>query len=96
MSSGYNGIPIRSVGKTRERLAEMLNDALGLNGSPFALEAEDLKRTNPYHRHYEDCCAWDCQTRERPPRHIYSWSTMGNLVKRGIKPDFSDPHDIEV
>lgn len=96
MSSGYNGIPIRGVGRTRERLADMLNAALKLNGTPWPIAAEDLKRTNPYHRHYEDCCAWDVQTREPVSRHIYSWASMTICVQRGITPDFSDPFDIEV
>ncbi len=95
MSSGFNGIPIRGVGRTRERLAEMLNKSLGLD-HPYLIAPEDLKRTNPYHRCYEDTCAWDCFTREPLKRHIYSWSTMTSLVKHGIKPDLSEPYDIEV
>jgi hypothetical protein len=97
MSSGFNGIPIRGVGRTRERLADMLNEALKLNGTPYAIAATDLKRTNPYHRCYEDTCAWDVYTREPLKRHVYSWATMTALVKLGkLQPDFSEPFDIEV
>lgn len=95
MSSGFNGIPIRSVGRTRERLAEMLNVALGLTGTA-CIAPEDIKRTNPYHRCYEDTCAWDCYTHEEVKRHVYSWATKTHLVKHGVKPDFTDPYDIEV
>lgn len=95
MSSGFNGIPIRGVGRTRERLAEMLNAALGLAGND-CIAPEDLKRTNPYHRHYEDTCAWDCFTNEPRKRHVFSWASMTYCVKHGIKPDLTDPNDIEV
>ncbi len=95
MSSGFNGIPIRSIGRTRIALAKMLNDKLALRGFD-RIHPEDLKRTNPNHRHWEDCCAWDCWTCEIPRRHIYSWATMTDLVKRGF--EIADPkaHDIEV
>lgn len=87
MSSGFNGIPIRS--------AEIINEKLGLK-FPESIDAEDLQRTNPHHRHFEDCCAWDCWTNEFPRRHIYSWATMTHCVKHGIALDLSDPFDIEV
>ncbi len=95
MSSGFNGIPIRSVGRIRERLAEMLNEKLGLVGF-VQIPPEDLHRTNPNHRHWEDCCAWDCYTNEAPRRHIYSWATMTRLVREGFV--ISDPksYDIEI
>ena len=96
MSSGYNGIPIRSVGRTRERLACLLNDSLGLTGTQYEIQAEDLCRTNPFHRHFEDCCAWDCYTTEPLRRHVFSWATMTHCVRHGISPDFSNLTDIEV
>jgi hypothetical protein len=96
MSSGYNGIPIRGVGRTRERLAAMLSRALGLSGTQYELQAEDLNRTNPYHRCWEDSCAWDCWTREPVRRHVYSWATMTHCVKHGVRPDSTDPFDVEV
>jgi hypothetical protein len=85
VSSGWNGIPIRGLGKTRRKLAELLCRETGL-----LVEPHDLKRTNPNHRHYEDCCAWDCYA-IRPRKgsvpehkvHIYSWDTMTACV-RGI------------
>lgn len=87
VSSGWNGIPIPSVGKTRRKLAEMLCQATGL-----LVEAHDLRRTNPNHRHWEDCCAWDCYamkpgngTRSPYKVHIYSWDTMTACVKSGIE-----------
>jgi hypothetical protein len=96
VSSGFNGIGIRSVGRTREKLADMLNEKLGLVDDN-QIQAEDLKRTNPYHRHYEDCCAWDCMTNERPvSRHIYSWATMSHLAKHGFSIPDTKAHDIEV
>ncbi len=83
MSSGYNGIPIRGVGKTRERLADMLNEHFQI-APEHAIAAEDIHRTNPYHRHYEDTCAWDVWTHEPVKRHFYSWATMTHVVKNGI------------
>jgi hypothetical protein len=104
MSSGWNGIPIRGVGKTRHKLAEMLCQLTGV-----LVEAEDLQRTNPNHRHWEDCCAWDCWG-TRPAKgtvpahkvHIYSWDTMTACVKHGIvlvgnaSDHQASPCDIEV
>ena len=82
MSSGWNGIPIRSVGKTRHKLAEMICKLTGL-----LVEAHQLQRTNPHHRKWEDCCAWDCYA-VRPGHpgkvHVYSWDTMQQCVKNGI------------
>lgn len=96
MSSGFNGIPIRGVGRTRERLAEMLNEALKLEGAD-CIAPEDLHRTNPYHRCYEDTCAWDCYyTQGGLRRHVYSWATMTHCVKHGITPEFDGPCEIEV
>lgn len=95
MSSGYNGIPIPTVGRTREKLADMLNTALGLTGLD-GIDAEDIRRTNPYHRKWEDSCAWDCHTNERVRRHVYSWATMTHCVKHGIIVTDKDAHDIEV
>ena len=95
MSSGFNGIPIRSVGRTRIKLAEMLNVALDLTG-PDCIRPEDLKRTNPNHRCWEDCCAWDCWTRSKPKQHIYSWATMTFVVKNGFTITDKKSLDIEV
>lgn len=106
MSSGWNGIGIKNVGHTRYRLAELLCQVTGV-----LVEAEDIQRTNPWHRHYEDCCAWEATgTRPaaegRPPMHvsIYSWDSMTRCVKSGIEQVTEDykstggisPYKIEV
>jgi len=83
MSSGWNGIPIRGLGRVRRKLAELLCKETGL-----LVEAHELQRTNPNHRHWEDCCAWDCyatkpKTGSNPSYkvHIYSWDTMTECSK---------------
>lgn len=98
MSSGWNGIPIPTVGKTRRRLAELLCQLTG-----WLVEAEDLQRTNPINQHFEDCCAWDCWATVpgSPPHkaHIYSWDRMRDCVKWGVvKVDNhrDGPFDLEV
>lgn len=102
MSSGYNGITIRSVGKIRLKLAEQLCQLTG-----WLVTAEDLQRTNPNHRHWEDCCAWDCWAviPGKPFKgHIYSWDTMTECARRGVVVVGGDcesfaaagKHDIEV
>lgn len=106
MSSGWNGIGIKSVGKTRRKLAEMICQLTGV-----LVEPEDLKRTNPNVQHWEDCCSWDAWG-VRPAEgatkaqqvHIYSWSNMGECVRAGITMETEDhrstggisPRDIEI
>lgn len=87
MSTGWNGIPIRGLGQTRRKLAELLCKTTGLLVDPHKLQ-----RTNPNHRHYEDCCAWDCYATKPKTGsaqsykvHIYSWDTMTNCVRNGIE-----------
>lgn len=91
MSSGYNGIPIREVGKTRIKLAKLIEKLTGC-----LVEPHRILRTNPYHRKWEDCCAWDCWA-TRPgaqPQmvHIYSWDTMTECVQRGIVLVYAPDH----
>lgn len=106
MSSGWNGIGIKNVGRTRYRLAEMIFQVTGV-----IVEAENIDRTNPWHRHYEDCCAWSVDG-IRPAKvgktamqvNVYSWDTMSRCVKNGIeevKEDYQSiggisPYQIEV
>lgn len=85
MSSGWNGIRIRGLGKVRRKLADLLCKEVGV-----LVEAHDLKRTNPNVRHWEDCCAWDCYaikpaTSSHPAYkvHIYSWDPM-TACSKGI------------
>ena len=100
MSSGWNGIPIRGLGKTRRKLAELLCKETGL-----LVEPHKLHRTNPHHRHFEDCCAWDCYA-IRPKTgstqsyevHIYSWDTMAACAKgiEIVKDDYTSTGGISL
>lgn len=80
MSSGWNGIEIKSVGRTRRKLAELICKQTG-----FLIEAHELQRTNPNVQHFEDCCAWDAWMiipGSNPRKaHVYSWSPMGECAK---------------
>lgn len=100
MSSGYNGIPIRGIGRTRFKLAELLTKETGI-----LVEAHDLRRTNPHHRHYEDCCAWDCYgikpacgSRPAYKVHIYSWDTMTDCAEgiEIVKDDYTSTGGISL
>lgn len=92
MSSGRNWIGIRSVGRTRLRLADALCKLTGV-----LVEAHKIGRTNPYQQHYDDCCAWDTWGTDSHgrPVHIYSFDRMSDCV-RGMTANTSDPQDIEV
>lgn len=97
MSSGWNGIPIRGVGRIRRKLAEMICKQTGL-----LVDADKIQRTNPYHRRYEDCCAWDCYATKKSGSkykvHIYSWDTM-TACSRGFeiqKDDYTSTGGISV
>ncbi len=86
MSSGWNGIGLRGVGRTRRKLAEMIGQLTGI-----LIEAHELQMTNPNVRHFEDCCVWDgwgiLPAKDGLPArrvHVYSWDTMGACVKQGI------------
>lgn len=45
-----------------------------------------------------DCCAWDADLplREYGSYHIYSWDTMGELVKHGFDATKVDPFEYEL
>lgn len=86
MSSGWNGIPIKNVGKTRRKLAELLEHLTG-----WLVEPHEIMRTNPCNQHWEGCCAWDVwatvpgRNGQPPhPAHIYSWYRMKDCVKFGV------------
>ena len=85
MSSGWNGIPIKSVGDTRRKLAAMLEQLTG-----WLVEPHKICRTNPTNQYFEDCCAWDVwcdvpsNNEEHFPAHIYSWDRMKDCVKYGV------------
>lgn len=95
MSSGYNGIPIRSVGRTRIKLAAMLNEKLALG--PFErIRPEDIRRSNPHHRCWEDSIAWECYILSIPNRRVYSWAKMTQLVREGFTIDDPKANEIEI
>jgi hypothetical protein len=81
MSSGWNGIGIKSVGKTRRKLADLICRLTG-----GVCDPEDIERTNPNVRHYEDCCAWEVWVQMPNGRKetFHSWCTMADCVKHGI------------
>jgi len=80
MSSGRNWIRVKRVGKTREKLAELI---CALTGG--TCDAEDIERTNPTNQHFEDCCAWTVDVQIGSQRvNYYSWDKMKDCVKFGI------------
>lgn len=80
MSSGNNWIPIRGVGKVRIKLAARIKELLDVDVQP-----ENIQRTNPNHRHFEDCVAWDCWGLQRGRRvQVHSWDTMTVCARKGI------------
>ena len=66
----------RRVGRTREKLAEMLTEALKEQVRPEMLWKQDV-----YNRTWCDCAAWGV---DGDGFTIYSWSTMKDCVKFGI------------
>ena len=78
------------VGRTRERLAELLNVAI-----PDAeFYPEDLRSNNPYYSsRYFDGCSWDGDGRRLTDGlgiHVSSWSTMRECVRYGLDVGMED------
>lgn len=96
----------RCVGRTRRKLAAMIAKEfpelkttylLGDNQTwvvdPFALTPQIPIYASPIY----DCCSWDADFPLRGGGfyHVYSWDTMGELVKRGF--DYKkDGYEIEL
>lgn len=49
MNTGFNGIGIRSVGRARRKLANLLCTLSGC-----VVEPQKINRTNPFHRKWEN------------------------------------------
>ncbi len=85
----------KPVGKTREKLAEMIKAAM----PEVTLYAEDLLPQNPYYssRHM-DCCSWTLMAKVgKNAVNFHSWQAMGQLVKgKEIEIVKHDPWDFEV
>lgn len=83
------------TGKTREILANILSQKTG-----WLILPESILMNNPRVRHFTDVCAWDCWATVpniNIKAHIYSWDTMGNIVKHGVAiVSGKEPYDIEV
>jgi hypothetical protein len=80
----------RRPGRTREKLAEMITvQAKSLWGNDFYIEPENLYRNNPcYINLAKDGVSWDGHAKKEGSnltRHVYSYSSMGLLVKHGFK-----------
>lgn len=70
------------IGRTRQRLAEMLTKELGARVAP-----DDFAPVTGYWRSspYADCMRWDgFVTIEGVPRSIGSWDTMKDCVRHGF------------
>jgi hypothetical protein len=91
----------RPIGRTRVKLADALCKAMpGLLILP-----EDLQQNHPsYSRQTFDCCTWDAWGTMKLPSgntvkvHFYSWSSMGDIVKKGrtLTLEETDPCDYDV
>lgn len=98
MSSGYNGISHKSVGRFRTKLAKMISRRTG-----WIVEPADIQSTNPTNRHFEDCCSWDCWATVPadgpiPDRkvHIYSWSNVTECCAHDFVIDPDGPSDYSI
>ncbi len=87
----------KPVGKTRQKLADLLSAAL----PEFDVFPEDLIVQNPqYSSALSDCCSWTCWAKKKTDRdfaiHLHSWQTMGMLVKKGVVVAFEGHFEVEV
>jgi hypothetical protein len=92
------GMAIRNdsrIGRTRLKLARMLTERFP------ELEIVDPFLLQPqipiYASAQFDCCKWDANLplKARGSYHVYSWSTMGDLVRHGF--DFTkEGYEIEL
>jgi hypothetical protein len=77
----------RRVGKTREKLAELLTRlARESRGPEYECWPEDLHRNNPaYVNVAKDCVSWDGYVRKwgdvYKGFHVHSWQSMGEILK---------------
>lgn len=93
------------IGRTRLKLARMLterfpelaatygDDRFKQIVDPFLLQPQIPIYASPQF----DCCKWDANLplKARGSYHVYSWSTMGDLVRRGF--DFTkEGYEIEL
>lgn len=93
-------------GRTRVKLAEALTKLLG-----FTVEPEDLHRNPPaYATVQADGVSWDADVKHvttiklddgrshtgSVTTHIYSWTSMGELIKRGMNVRWDSHRDVEV
>jgi hypothetical protein len=71
----------RKVGRTRQKLAAMIEEAL----PGITLYPEDLQPQNPaFSRPEVDACTWDAWGERNGQKvHFYSWCSMGRIVKAG-------------
>lgn len=87
-SGGYRNVG--RIGKTRERLAELITAAAKESkGAEYVCWPDDLTRNNPsYVNMAKDGVSWDGYVRKWGDLykgfHVHSWTPMGELVKRGI------------
>jgi len=69
------------VGRIRRKLAAMLAE------HGFIVEPAELQVNHGYNNKYWDCCSWcgKCTlVSDGFDAHVYSWSPMSDLVRRGF------------
>lgn len=89
----------RRIGRTRFKLAQMLAERFPelrssyrqreMNGDPVRLCVDPFLLTPQipiYTSAQFDCCSWDANLplQSHGSYHVYSWSTMGDLVRHGF------------
>lgn len=100
----------RRIGRTRFKLAWMLAERFpelmssyqqrGTSGDPVRQCVDPLLLSPQYPTYASpqfDCCSWDADLplKSGGSYHIYSWSTMADLVRHGF--DFTkDGYEIEL
>jgi len=97
----------RRIGRTRRKLAEMITREFPQLKTPYLLGDSQMWIVDPYLLSPQipiyaspmfDCCSWDADfpLRGGGSYHVYSWSTMGEIVKSGGFDYIKENYDIEI